>query len=672
MSTLKTDVLKDVAETVSVNVVDLPLSITLRQDLANATDPAKGAGLVGLNGGNLYEAVKTINFYQFGAVGDGVVNDTAAVLAAIAFVKTNPEFRLEQVGGTFSYGTPIDLTNPPGSREGVTPPLTFIMRCSMKYTGTDKAVKITGNGWAHELLIEDLVGAGVIAEDVQDGPAENIGLYIGPNSGAKITIGTVRKFNHNIVFDGSYFNHLDLNYSYECIYGLTMRRSITTGAAANKNTILARVIGGPFADPSDIDFATDRLMNANVGLNLDGAIGNTIVAAGVEYCVRTDTGYAITLGEDTRYNQIDAHVEGGITNMVVDNGVDNRLNLDGVNSIRALGKSVVIAGIGGEYGSIYSQQVATQITSFAPHWGQGAIEINPTVKVTGPRVQQNMHGSSASAYSFVSNNPGTGSFVLSTPGASSIATSTDLPAQLAAPGGMLSYTLTSTQDNTLWFTVGPASLGGDSSVDMLFSCFLRGVTNNVKVSIFILDEALAFVGAHHTEMRNNSSWQEIKFPFKRGAATSLTYRIALRGFESAGGGVVRFAAPVITTDIASELSYKGYGGKQSRINVPGGVLAEPMAQLFGMVPEPNARAIASTALAVNGAALVVINSAAGGTTVNAFTNVTPGQGFEVLNLSGSTITIAGSAATQAGPTTILNNSSARFINYSGVNYRAGE
>lgn len=67
MSTLKTDVLKDVAETVTVNVVDIPQSLSLRADLTNDTDQAKGAALIGFDpllaypAGTLGEAVASFS-----------------------------------------------------------------------------------------------------------------------------------------------------------------------------------------------------------------------------------------------------------------------------------------------------------------------------------------------------------------------------------------------------------------------------------------------------------------------------------------------------------------------------------------------------------------------------------------------------------------------------------
>ena len=56
MSTLKTDVLKDVAETVTVNVTDIPSAIVLRQDLASVAN-GKGASLVAREGGGTVQDV---------------------------------------------------------------------------------------------------------------------------------------------------------------------------------------------------------------------------------------------------------------------------------------------------------------------------------------------------------------------------------------------------------------------------------------------------------------------------------------------------------------------------------------------------------------------------------------------------------------------------------------
>lgn len=86
MSTLKTDVLRDVAETVSINVVDISTDPTLRVDLANAVDPAKGAALVGYEGSTVSDALGFSVKYHLGArgaIGDGIADDYAVIQAAI-------------------------------------------------------------------------------------------------------------------------------------------------------------------------------------------------------------------------------------------------------------------------------------------------------------------------------------------------------------------------------------------------------------------------------------------------------------------------------------------------------------------------------------------------------------------------------------------------------------
>lgn len=85
MSTLKTDVLKDVAETVTVNVIDISVDKGLKADLANDVDPTKGAELVGFNSRTVRDALTDMaNVADHGAVLDGVADDRAALMAAIA------------------------------------------------------------------------------------------------------------------------------------------------------------------------------------------------------------------------------------------------------------------------------------------------------------------------------------------------------------------------------------------------------------------------------------------------------------------------------------------------------------------------------------------------------------------------------------------------------------
>jgi hypothetical protein len=85
-------------------------------DLANATDPVKGDNLVGFrqsnSSGNLPNSVSRtvhqklqefVSVKDFGAVGDGVANDTAAIQAAINYVSNSNLKTLQFPAGTYNF-----------------------------------------------------------------------------------------------------------------------------------------------------------------------------------------------------------------------------------------------------------------------------------------------------------------------------------------------------------------------------------------------------------------------------------------------------------------------------------------------------------------------------------------------------------------------------------------
>lgn len=105
MSTLRTDVLKDVAETVTVQVTDLATATTLRSDLANNTNPALGAALVGYESGTVAgtftERKRGISVLKYGADPTGVVAADTAFANAIAAAKLANTFVYAE--GTFRF-----------------------------------------------------------------------------------------------------------------------------------------------------------------------------------------------------------------------------------------------------------------------------------------------------------------------------------------------------------------------------------------------------------------------------------------------------------------------------------------------------------------------------------------------------------------------------------------
>jgi len=82
----------------------------LRNDLANATDPSKGAGLVGYMGRTVAEKLDDwASVMDYGAVGDGVADDTAEFVAAIADCKASGKRGLKLAGRTYKLTSRVNV-----------------------------------------------------------------------------------------------------------------------------------------------------------------------------------------------------------------------------------------------------------------------------------------------------------------------------------------------------------------------------------------------------------------------------------------------------------------------------------------------------------------------------------------------------------------------------------
>lgn len=634
---------------------------TLRNDLSN---PDSQTSIAGVNASLLVKnATRPRTFYDHGAVGDGIADDTTAVLAAIAFVKANRGYRLAQVGGKFKYSTTLPFNDCSNVFSSTDEPQHFSMQCEMIYTGTDKAVNQTGNGWGYSVYIETLTGSGVIAEGVAGSGAENIGLYIGPNSGCTAKVGTITNFNINTLFDGAYFNKAEVDYSFRCLYAIKFRNHPTFGYVSNANTYIGKLAGGPYVASG---LTSDN--NAKYGLHIMGGQSNIINVGGIEYSVRTTDGVNIYLDATSMNNVVTCHTEGSLQRNVIDYGQGNILTVDGVTSQSLTGVSVEISGIGGKFGPIPKQSTQSQVTGFAPHQGQGDLRISPACEVIGPVVMQDAPAGAHTANNIVESSPPTSAFVRSDGVNTYVGAGTNYPLEVNATPNELTYTITSSTDNTTWFTVGPYSLGGITQSDAMFSAYIRGAVNNLKVSIFILDQSGVFLDSINTEFRGSTAWRRIKFPVKLGTATGIYYRIALRGFDGVNGGTIEFFRPKITFDVASELHHSAGLGLPNKQTIKGNLLGEPTNKMFADINRVETQQIVSTAFPVNGRDLIVFSNPSGGNTINAFTSVIDGQEFTVVNISGVSLNISMSAMKIGAGLTIANSYSMRFFKYAGNVY----
>lgn len=635
-----------------------------RTDLTFRSELADEESSVSISGKQAKNIAKiSYSLYDAGAIGDGVADDTAAILNAIAFVKANQEYRLIQNGGAFKYSTTLPFNDCESVFSSLNEPIEFHFNCELVYAGIDKAVNLTGNGWGYSVCIETLTGSGVIAEGAEGSSAENIGLYIGPNSGCKVKVGTITNFNINTLFDGAYFNTVDVDYSFRCLYSVKMRVHPTVGYFPNANRYYGTLCGGPYVAGGA---TSDN--NAKYGLHITGGQSNIIDVGGIEYAARTTDSVNIYLDPTSQNNQITCHTEGSTYRNVIDYGQGNILNIDGCNSQLITNTNVYLGGVGGKFGPIHKQQIANQITSFAPHQGQGEIRINPSCEVLGTVMIRELPASSAIVHNIANGSPDPSVFVRSDATNTSVTSGTNYPAAVNATPNELTYTIVTATDNTVWFTVGPYSLNSATHDDMMFSCMMRGAVNTLKASIFILDQSGVFMDSINTELRAPTAWLEIKFPFKRGAATSLYYRIALRGFDGLNGGTIEFFRPKITFDVASELHHSAALGLPNKQTIKGNLLGEPVSKMFADINRIETQQIVSTAFPVYGRELIIFSNTAGGDTINAFTKVIEGQQFTVLNISGAALNISLSAMSIGAGLTIQNGYSMRFIKYAGNIY----
>ncbi len=155
----------------------------LAVNLANSSDPSKGAALIGYKGRTVADRLAdTISIKNFGAKGDGITDDTAAILAARNFMETD-----------LSAGNRRKLVWPAGRYIYTSSPNWAINRLHMQFDGE---VWLINNGTGNSLIL--------------DGGAAGPGVYGMRITGYPLIYGSASSQN-GIYMRAVQRSHLELN-----------------------------------------------------------------------------------------------------------------------------------------------------------------------------------------------------------------------------------------------------------------------------------------------------------------------------------------------------------------------------------------------------------------------------------------------------------------------------
>lgn len=131
----------------------------LRSDLADSADPEEGAALVGYKGRTVAQRLSdTVSIKDFGATGDGVTDDTAAILSAVAALSNPSRNVLYFPYG--SYRTSATIEVPPGANTWCAPGVVF-----QRFGAAPKnfpCFVVNGGGREHYIGLIDAYGDGIV------------------------------------------------------------------------------------------------------------------------------------------------------------------------------------------------------------------------------------------------------------------------------------------------------------------------------------------------------------------------------------------------------------------------------------------------------------------------------------------------------------------------------
>ena len=278
---------------------------TLRADLASASDATKGAGMIGFkpDPGSAARTVQDklrdqVSVKDFGAVGDGVTNDTTAFSNALAYCKANGRTLIIPDG---NYLITAGLLN--FAAQG----LNIIGACrpTLTFTGAGVAFNMdTGLGdgaFFEEMRVENLLIVG--------GPSTTTGFY---------SRGIVRSTFRNIEVRECTEDAFDIRHGVSNTYdSLRYSAQSHTTKALRGMRLRANGVGYYTADCTFINLVSEDF--AGSGLYIEDGSGNTFVGGTFEGCING----AVILAGCRRNKLSGVWFEGNSSKDLSDDGVAN-------------------------------------------------------------------------------------------------------------------------------------------------------------------------------------------------------------------------------------------------------------------------------------------------------------------------------------------------------------
>lgn len=600
--------------------------------------------VLGPTGASIKVKAPFISLEDYGAVGDGVTNDLAAITAALA---ASREENLP-VRGPKTYFTngPIIIQTPDDEEywDGSTDirPLSYYIN-RIKTSSLDAAVKIYGSLISDSVRIGHIIGPGYSTLGTPGGTDERIGVLIeGPMD---IQLGSATDFNFGVVMQNCFSTQADIGFTLACKKGFYARVKPGDANGTNqRNNIRIRKSGGPYTSEAFPDDTLRRARGCDVGVHLASMSGSFLDLGSPEYCQQGSTSTGVLIDAAVTKNVIYAYLEGARDDGELLNsaGLNNEIHLSGLLSPSNVKTAAIrITGIGNDIYGLGDVIGASSQAGFTPAGSAGVVQIAPGNTIHGRLKQQVTKAPSTLRMNLLTDAT---TFTASS-GSLTVTTSTsDVPAGYDFKE---SYEFSVPDNSTYWYTSGNITVTGEARDTVRVRTAVRGITSHPKIAFYLMSSAGTLLDGNQSVTADPSDpdWTIIEYLAKIGTSlTNIWFRFSIRNVSPGEtGGVLRACRPLISYNLSGDMvrsndvmpSDKSVWGfiPKNMINKQG-FSYEP--QVLTDIPGTNV-------FDVNNRAMAVCTGHATSSTVNLINSMIDNQPVMILNRSGSDITFTTSA-----------------------------